>query len=130
MSEEEAPEPAEQQMTTGSVPVVDNGGSGMWLRTLFALCLGALFVGSIALYSLHQALHSRVESQEHRIERLNKMLTDMLASGANAEKIEKIEQKMSGIEASLDELNATLKHEHEQEHAKPKQPEAPEKGKR
>jgi len=118
--EDAVPEP-QPRRATGPLSVLSNGaqGSGIVLRMVYAACLAGLLVAVVALYSMHQAVYSRVEAQDHRIERLNKMLGDVLSSNANAEKIEKIEQQVSGIGSSLDELNANLKAEAEQPEPEP-----------
>jgi hypothetical protein len=74
------------------------------LRTTFGVLLGVLMMGQVGLYSLHKANESRVESHERRIERMNKLLTDLLASRDNAKKIEGIEQQVVGIESQIDQL--------------------------
>ena len=112
MSEDDAiPEPAGGQNNTGSLLLVENGSERFRtiLKTTFAVILAVLLMGHVALYSLHQALYSRVESQEHRIERLSKMLTDMLTANQNAEKIEKIEQQVTGIGGQMDDLTDAIK---------------------
>lgn len=112
MSEDEAiPESVETWNNTGPLQGIGNGSArfSMILRTTFAVVLTVLLVGNVALYSLHQTLNARVESQEHRIQRLNKMLTDMLTANQNAEKIEKIKQQVSGIEGQMDDLTTTIK---------------------
>lgn len=113
MSEEGTPETIEPA-TTGKLENEDNGGWERlrgWLRLTFAVILAVLLVTDVALYSLYQAEHSRVESMAHRLDRTEHMLLDFLASQDNSEKLEAIEQKMSGIESRLDELTAQLKQE-------------------
>jgi hypothetical protein len=78
--------------------------SGLLLRTTFGALLGVLMMGQVALYSLHKAMESRVESHERRIERSSKLLTDLLSSRDNAAKIEEIEQQVVGIEGQIGEL--------------------------
>jgi len=79
------------------------------LRAVFAVILGVLLVGDVALYSLHKALEARVESQDRRIERMNAMLTDLLASRDNAARIELIETQVDGIEKSMGDLQQLVK---------------------
>jgi hypothetical protein len=78
--------------------------SSLLLRTTFGALLGVLAMGQVALYSLHKAMESRVESHERRIERSSKLLTDLLSSRDNAAKIEEIEQQVVGIEGQIGEL--------------------------
>lgn len=78
--------------------------SGRTLRMIFAVCLGALMMGDVALFSLYKSVQSRVESQDRRIERMNKLLTDLLASRDNAMKIEEIEQQVEGVATAVEDL--------------------------
>jgi hypothetical protein len=71
---------------------------------IFAVCLGALMMGDVALFSLYKSVQSRVESQDRRIERMNKLLTDLLASRDNAMKIEEIEQQVEGVATAVEDL--------------------------
>ena len=105
------PKPAEGQNNTESLQVLQNASERFRaaLRITFAVVLAVLIMGHVALFSLHQALHSRVESQEHRLERLNQMLSDMLAANKNGEKIERIEQQVNGIESQMNDLTTTIK---------------------
>lgn len=73
------------------------------------LLVGALLIGDVALYSMYKALRSRVEGQDHRVERLQQMVTDMLKANQNAEKIEKIETQVDAIEGQVTDLSTTLK---------------------
>jgi hypothetical protein len=81
-----------------------NRRPGGRLRMIFAVCLGGLMMGDVALYSLYQSVHSRVEAQDRRIERMNKLLTDLLASRDNAKKIEEIEQQVDGVVTAVEDL--------------------------
>jgi hypothetical protein len=129
MSEEDAPDTVEPE-TSGEVDA-NNGGNGWerlrhWLRMVYAVLLAVLLVGDIALYSLYQAEHSRVNSLDHRIERMDHMLMDLLAAQGNAEKIEKIEQQVTGMQGRMDDLATVLK----EEDAAEEPPAEPEKKKR
>lgn len=127
MPDDAIPEPVEDQNNTGSLPVAENNERlRAFLRVAFAVCLSVVVMADVALYSLHQALHSRVEAQEHRIERLNKMLTDTLAANQNAEKIEKIGQQVTGIESQMDDLTTAIK----AQDAEVPEPEPEKKGRR
>jgi hypothetical protein len=79
-----------------------------WLRIGGALLVTFLLISNIALYSLHKALTSRVEGQDHRIERLQQMVTDMLKANQNAEKIEKIETQVDSIGVQVTDLTTTI----------------------
>jgi len=79
------------------------------LRAVFAVALGVLLVGDVALYSLHKALEARVESQDRRIERMNSMLTDLLSSRDNAARIELIETQVDGIGKAVEDLQQLVK---------------------
>jgi len=80
-----------------------------WLRAIAAVFVGFLFVGEVALYSLHKALRSRVEAQDHRVERLQEMVADMIKANQNAEKIEKIETQVDSIGVQVTDLTTTIK---------------------
>lgn len=131
MPEDAAPEPIEAHSTTGPFHVTDErrGRVISWLRIVFATLLGALFVANVAMYSLYQALRSRVESQDHRIERLNSMITDVLSANENAAKVESISQKVDGIETQVKDLSKDIKETLAQEAASKAETEAPKKGK-
>lgn len=80
-----------------------------WVWITVAAVLGTLLVVDVVLYSLYKALQSRSQGQDHRIERLEKMVTDMIQANQNAEKIEKIETQVDGIEVQVTELTSTIK---------------------
>lgn len=104
------PEAVDTNNTTGPLPVVENGDRlRSILRMMFAVCLAVLLVATVALFSLYEALKSQTESQEHRIERLNNMVSDLLVANENAQKIEKIEQQVNGIEGQVTELTDAIK---------------------
>ena len=107
----ESPPEEETKPTTGSMAVLGANGERLrsLLRLIFAGCLGACLIGDIWIYSLYQALRSQSDSQEHRIERLNKMVSDLMLANDSAKKIEKIEQQVNGIEGQVSDLTATIK---------------------
>lgn len=80
-----------------------------WLRAVVAVVVLLLLVGDVALYSLYKALRSRVEAQDHRVERLQDMVTDMIAANQNAEKIQKIETQVDAIGVQVTDLTTTIK---------------------
>jgi hypothetical protein len=108
---EDTPEPSENENATGPLTIVQNNGERLRsiLRMAFAACLAGLLVSTVALFSLYESLKSKTDSQEHRIERLNSMISDLLMTHENAQKIEKIEQQVNGIEGQLGDLTDTLK---------------------
>jgi len=108
---EATPEPVEAAHTTGPISVLENKGERLRsiLRIAFSACLGILLMGDVAFYSLHQAMKSQVDSQEHRIERLNSMISDLLMSNQNSEKIEKIEQQVNGIDGQVQAITDAIK---------------------
>ena len=110
-----APSEVWHQNTTGPLRALGLTGEGThsWLRVVFGMILGALLVGNIFLYSLHQALHARVENQERRSDRLGKMVDDLLITNKNAEKIEKIEQQVDGISSQVQDLTDIIRAEPE-----------------
>jgi len=105
-----APTAPQPRTGTGSLAILGNGDNfRSMLKVVFGVTLGVLLVGDIFLYSLHQALSARVENQERRIERINQIVDDLLISNANAEKIEKIEQQVNGIDGQVHELTDAIK---------------------
>jgi len=108
---ETTPESVETANTTGPLSALENKGERLRsiLRIAFSALLGVLMMGDVALYSLHQAMKSQVDSQEHRIERLNSMISDLLMTNRNAEKIEKIEQQVNGIDGQVQAITETIK---------------------
>jgi hypothetical protein len=106
-----APEATEPKAATGSLGILGLDGEKFRsaLRVAFGVILGMLLVGDIFQYSLHQALAARVENQERRIERLNKMVDDLLTTNQNAQKIEKIEQQVEGIDGQIHDLTEAIK---------------------
>jgi TolA-binding protein len=106
-----APNEPLPRATTGSLAIlgVDAETFRSWLRVAFGMGLATLLVADIFQYSLHQALHARVENQERRIERLNKMVDDLLTTNQNAQKIEKIEQQVEGIDGQIHDLTESIK---------------------
>jgi len=111
MSELEAPqeEATQDQNATGPFSVPNGERWKSWFRMMFAVCVGILLIGDIFLYSLHRSLTARVENQERRIERLQGTVKDLLTARDNAEKIEKIEQQIEGIDGQIGDLTETLK---------------------
>ena len=110
------PEPIEPDTSSELSP--DNGednGNGIGerlrgiLRSVFAVILGVLLMGDVALYSLYKSVEARVESQDRRMERMNSTLTDLLSSRDNAARIELIETQVDGIEASMGDLQQLVK---------------------
>ena len=92
----------------------ENSRIRLWLgAAIFAVCL--LLVGDIVMYSAYQTLSSRVEGQDHRIERLQKMLIDMIAANQNVEKIEKIEGQVENINVQMTDLTTTIKEQDAEE---------------
>jgi len=82
-----------------------------WLRVLMGVLFGMLILADLHLYSLYEAESSRVEAMDRRMERLDQTLSDLLTINENAEKIEKIEQRVSGIEVRVGELADSLEAE-------------------
>lgn len=112
MTEDAVPEPISTKNTTGPISVLLETPQNRvlsWFRVVVALVMGALLVGDVALYSLYQAMRSQVEAHEHRIERLDKMITDVLATNQNAIKLEAITTKVDAIDVQVQELTSTLK---------------------
>ena len=91
---------------------------GNLLRLIFAAILGVLLVGDVAMYSLHKAMASRVESQERRMDRMNKMLNDSLTARQNATKIEGLETQVDGLVTAVEGLQQMV----EDTHPLPKKP--------
>ena len=122
---EGAPNEAPRRNTTGPLAIVGPNGERLrnWLRIVMGM--GVLLVGDIFLYSHHQALQARVENQERRFIRLNKVVDDLLMTNTNAEKIEKIELQVDGIDGQVQELTDVIK----AQDAIPEEP-APKKKKR
>jgi len=128
---EGVPEEIPSPNTTGPLSVIRGNGEALraWLRVIAAMFLGVLLVGYISLYSLHQALQARVTNQERRIERLNNAIDDLLTSNQNAEKIEKIEQQVEGIDGQVQDLTEAIKAQNAKAEADDPKPE-PKKKKR
>lgn len=95
--------------TTGPLRTVGGEGTRGWVRVVLGMCVATLLLGDVFLYSHHQALQARVENQERRIERLDKVVSDLLLANENAEKIEKIEQQVDGIDGQVQELTKAIK---------------------
>lgn len=94
-----------------------------WVRVVGVSLVLVLFVGDMVIYSLYQALQSRVEYQENRVERLEKMVHDLLSISENAAKIEGIETQVDKIDGQISGLAEELKEEQ-------KKAEAPKKKRR
>lgn len=103
------PEQNPEQDTTGLLSGAAGERWKSWFRFTFVGFLAMLLIGHIFLYSLHRALTARVENQERRIERLQGVVDDLLIASDSAEKIEKIEQQVNGIDGQLGDLTETLK---------------------
>jgi len=106
MPDETTPIPDDEPVTQSTPALSDDAESPnrALLRVVFGVLLGVLGMADVGMYSLHKAMESRVEAQERRIERMDGMLTNMLASHDNASKIETIEQQVVGIENQIGEL--------------------------
>jgi len=87
----------------------ENRRRRLWLRGVAFFAVFLLLVGDLVMYSAYQTLSSRVEGQDHRIERLQKMVTDVVKANRNAEKIEKIEGQVDNIETQMTDLTTTIK---------------------
>ena len=74
------------------------------LRVTYALCLGILLAGDVVLYSLYKGVESQLESQERRVDRMGRLLADLLGSRDNAQKIEEIEQQVEGVAVAVEDL--------------------------
>jgi len=105
------PEEVSPTTHTESLRTTNAPGPRTRARVLVGICLAVFFLGDVFLYSHHRALQARVESHERRIERLDKAITDLLMANDNAEKIEKIEQQVVGIDGQMDDLTTFLKDE-------------------
>lgn len=117
MSHDAVPEPVNPQTTTGVFQISDTTKEKIagWLRIAILVLLATLLAADIAMYSSHQALLSRVESQEQRFERLDTMMMDALSVSQNAAKVESMTTKMEEIEKQLMELSIHLKRDMEEE---------------
>lgn len=106
-----APAAPQPRTPTGSLAILGLDGDRFrsLLRVVFGVLLGVLLAGDIFQYSIHEALSARVENQERRIERLNRMVDDLLTTNANAQRIEKIEQQVVGIDGQIHELTDAIK---------------------
>ena len=107
MSDEGAPTP-DTPVNTGPQPILGRKPS-MWVWGGIGLVVSVLLAGDIALYSLYQTQLSRVDTMEHRVDRLSNMVTDLLKSSDNAEKIEKIGQKVNQIDGQMKEITDVIK---------------------
>jgi len=119
-----APAAPQPRAPTGSLAILGFDGERFrsLLRVVFGVILGVLLVGDIFQYSLHKTLSGRVENQERRIERLNRMVNDLLTANENAQKIEKIEQQVDGIDDRILDLTDAIT----AQNAAPEEPEKPE----
>ena len=106
MSDEGAPTPVKPE-NTGSVSVVERKFH-VWLWGALSLGTAVLLTGDITLYSLYQTELSRVDTLEHRVDRLNNMMTNMLKSSDQSEKIEKIGQKVTQIDGQMKEITDAI----------------------
>ena len=84
-------------------------------RVALALLFLLVLVGDVTIYSSYQALRSTVEHQDHEIERLEEMVTNMLAANENAKKVEGIETQVESIDGQLTDLKKVLEDEAEAE---------------
>lgn len=89
----------------------ENGRSHFFLRGSLFVAVCFFVISDVALYSAYKALSSRVQAQDHRIERLQKMVTDMIKANQNAAKVQKIETQVSNIETQVNDLSTTLQEE-------------------
>jgi cytochrome c-type biogenesis protein CcmH/NrfG len=105
------PDTSEEIATNESSESTERGRS--LLRMVFAGILGVLLVGDVAMYSLYKAMESRVESQDRRMDRMNKMLTDSLTSHDNAEKIAGLETQVEGLVSAVGDLKQMVEDTHE-----------------
>ena len=105
MSEDEAtPEVLNDEEAAQAGDEAPNERFRSWLRLTFAVLLGVLLVADMTLYAFYQAQASRTEAMDHRLERLSEKVLDVRAANRNAKKIEKIEQRVTGIENQVGEL--------------------------
>lgn len=119
-----APAAPQPRTPTGSLAILGLDGDRFrsLLRVVFGVLLGVLLAGDIFQYSIHEALSARVENQERRIERLNRMVDDLLTANENAQKIEKIEQQVDGIDDRIHDLTDAIT----AQNPAPQEPEKPE----
>lgn len=110
----------ERPETTASTEIGSETPRFRWrVRLVGSLVVCVLLIGDVVMYSLYRALQSRVDYQETRIERLDKMVTDMLAVSENAAKIEGIETQVDKIDGQISGLADALKEKQKTEE-KPK----------
>jgi len=76
------------------------------LRWFWIVTVVTIISADIFLYSLHKADSSRIEYIDHRIGRLETMLTDTIHARENSKKIVSIETQLEDIEEDL--LNAVM----------------------
>lgn len=71
------------------------------LRWSLAFLFVSLVITDVALYSLHQADHSRIQTLDRRVQRLEIMLVDAIHAKENTSKIEAIEGQVKSIESEI-----------------------------
>lgn len=106
-----APTPIDDEPHSGIIGLEELTGNNprtrfrSLLRLIFAIMLFGLLLGEVVLYSFFKTVESRVESQDRRIERMQSVLTDFLASRDNAGKIQEIEQQVDRTAEAVGELS-------------------------
>lgn len=123
MADEAIPEALEDPPTGPfHISHIRRGRVFSWVRAVFAGLLAVSLVTHLVTYSLYQTVHSKVDQQERRLERLDKMVTDLLVVPENTAKLEAIGTKLNGIEGQVQEMTSVLK---ESDAKAPASPSAP-----
>jgi len=108
MTELAVPTPIPEDTTNVGGLVVDRGRLRSWLRASLVVVIAMMLAGDVYIYSLYQSERSRVEALYHRVERLETMVVDALASNQNAIMVESLGQKVEGITDDVRELKQAL----------------------
>lgn len=90
------------------LPSLPEVSKKFWIQVFCSLAIISVVVSDVVLYSEYQALKSKVGMQQHKVDRLQSMLIDLLQSNQNAEKLEHIEVKVQSIETQVNDLTVNL----------------------
>jgi cell division protein FtsB len=98
---------ADEVTNVGGIPV-NRVQLHSWLRIFLIVSVCALTVWDIVSYSYIQAQRSELDALQHRFDRLEQMMLDTLATSQGQGQLEKIQQRVVGIESSVDDLKDNL----------------------
>lgn len=108
MASPEVPhEVSEDNTNVGGIPV-NRAHLHSWVRIFLIVAVLTLFVSDIVMYSLLQASQAQLDNLDRKVHRLDQLVLESLTATQDPERLEKIQQRISGIESSVADLKGCI----------------------